>query len=364
MAASPLAEIDWDNLTSGGYSLVTALNLLEKMFAERMNVPTLINCASTNTSLVEIDRFPFLSNSPDYGLLTWPATFGPPISALGGVGRIGRCYLSETKIADLLGGTTYSLFAPVVDDATIFSDHGITEYPALEIISAVEIKKWYDILSSLKWIYSGHSFDNGGSGTFYNSGYRSGQIETPTNGGIFYGALDPNPLSQYDTDAALVWTGPTSKSVTNTTGSGIGYYRVSYNGTGPVGNATRINAATAKGFNRYDLSTFVASGHAGSPQGFRAYGHMSVNGSTFGGGGSGPLEDYRDAFEFQNSIVYEFSNPTRTNITGNIFEYEITFNTPPPIPNITGGFSATFNSGGCSTFDLWDQEGGFEFYTP
>ena len=368
MAASPLAEIDWDNLTSGGYSLVTALNLLELAFAERMNVPTLTNCASTNTSLVEVDRFPFQNNSPDYGLPTWPATWGVPINTLGGVGRLLRCYLSETKIAALLGGTTYSQLAAVFDDATMFSDLGITEYPSLEIVNAVDVKIWYDIITSLKWIYSDYDVANGGNTTTtnYDSSFMAGIVENPDTDPIVYGDLVGNvpPVSQFATDEAILFTGPTSKASATSLVTGVDYYRDQASFGGPSGPPINITATILKGYNRFDITPLVNTGHTGQPQDHRAYGAMNVLGGDVLGGSD--FSDYAAAYPFNNGEVHQFPTPTRTLVSGNIYEYGVSFANPPTKPTgVRGSFTANFiNAGGLSVFDLWDQEGGFIYYTP
>ncbi len=364
MAASPLAEIDWDNLTDGKQSLVTALNLLEKMFGERMNVPALINCSgSVGTTFV--NRYPFKSNSPDYGLATWPATWGPTIFTLG---NIVRGYLSETKIAALLGGTTYNRFAPVLDDATIFSDNGITAYPSLEIINAVDIKTWYDILSSMKWIYSDYDQGNGGSNTTsnYDSSSMEGIVINPDTDPIVYNGIGGNPpVSQFATDEALLFSGPTSKATATAINTGVQYYHDAANFSGLVDSPpTTITSTILKGYNRFGITNLVNAGHTGQPQEFRSYGAMGVSSQDFSGRTT--FSDYAASYPFNNGEVYQFGTPTRTNTTGNIYEYEVPFATPPTKPTGTvGNFSATFiNAGGLSIFENWDLENGFEFYTP
>ena len=368
MAASPLAEIDWDNLQNE--NLITALNLLELAFSERMNIPLLTNCSMGSSAFVEDDRFPFQNNSPDYGKTGWPAVWGGQIFSLGGAGRILRAYLSETKIADLLGGTTYSRFAPVFDDATMFADLGITEYPSLEVVNATDVKIWYDILTSLKWIYS--SFDRDGTvnteTTNYDSTHREGLVdETNAQGPAFpymltYGdfPVGSAPIGQFPTDEDLLFTGPSAKQSAAITSA---YFHQAYQSTGIINNPpTRIQALIAKGYNRFDIADLVATGHTGQPQDFRAYGNMNITSNDFGV--STAFADYETAYLYQDSVVAQFPTPTRVNTAGSIYEYEIPFAVPAAMPNAIGDFTADFNNRGCSTFDLWDQEDGFIYYTP
>ena len=365
MAASPLAEIDWDNLTSGGYSLVTALNLLERMFAERTTLPTLVNTYSINSTF--IDRFPFLSNSPDYGLPTWPATWGPRIFSLG---NILRGYLSETKLINLFAGGAYTQFGATMDEATLFSDFGITEYPRMDVVNAVDVKKWYDILSSLKWLHS--SFDRGAieDTSFYDSTYREGLVDESNSGGgtfgnykLVYGSFPAGspPVAQFITDFNQAWTGPKPKGLAD---SPSAYYEFDYTGAGVVTNPpTQKQALIFKGYQRFDLSTFEATGHGGLSQDYRSVGAMNIVSQDFNG--RTDFADYLSAFQYQHQVFAEFHKPIIVNIGGGVYEYGIPFSEPTTLPIDVGIFRATFaNAGGCSTFDLWDQEGGFIYYTP
>ena len=364
MADSPLAEIDWDNLTSGGYLLVTALNLLELMFAERANIPSLTNCSGAINTTFD-DRFPFQSNSPDYGLASWPATFGAPINSLFGM---AGGYLSETKITALLGGTTYSRLAPILDDATIFNDHSITAYPTMEVINAIDVKIWYDILSSMKWVYSDFDVANGGSTTTtnYDSSLMEGIVINPNTDPRIYGDLVGNvpPVSQFATDEALLFSGPTAKATATSSLTGVDYYRDAAAFGGPSGTPINITATILKGYNRFDITPLVNTGHTGQPQDHRAYGAMNVLSVDVLGGSD--FSDYAAAYPFNNDEVHQYATPTRTFVSGNIYEYEVPFSTPPTKPTgVRGSFTANFiNAGGLSVFDLWDADGGFEFYTP
>ena len=75
MADSPLAEIDWDNLE--GQSLITAVNLLQLAFSERVNMADLIGpFRFLGNNRRVLNMFPFLDNSPDVGKPTWPVMWG------------------------------------------------------------------------------------------------------------------------------------------------------------------------------------------------------------------------------------------------------------------------------------------------
>lgn len=369
MADSPLAEIDWDNLTDGKQSLVTALNLLEKMYGERMNVPALTNSVG-NPSVT--DRFPFKSNSPDYGLAGWPAIWGADINFLPNIDS----YLSETKIAALLGNNNYSATQPMMSDSQMKADLGISEYPRMDIISADSVKTWYDILSKLKWIGSTYNQGESNSGSRFVESLRSGIIFNPINEPRVYnnsGNANPQfaPYAQYVTDEALVFNGPNIKEIVSQNVGNPQDPRAFFLQDQFDQGDFEMAATLAKGYSRFDITDLVNTGHIGQPTQHRCYGSMAVLVALSLGE---PWKDYHDNYIYQDRITYQFPTPTRTLVTGNIYEYEVPFAQPPPMPTLTdmqdASFTASFsskgiqNSGGMHIFDLWDAEGGFEFYTP
>jgi len=190
-----------------------------------------------------------------------------------------------------------------------------------------------------------------------------GIVGLPNVDSVFYGDIvgDMPPVSQFATDEALLFTGPTAKATANLSA----YYQDEASFSGLVDSPpTRIEATILKGYNRYDITPLVNTGHTGQPQDFRSYGSMFI--SSVDHSGRTDFTDYETAYPYVNNEVHQFPTPTRINTVGNIYEYEVPFATPATKPTgVVGRFDATFvNAGGLSIFENWDLENGFTYYTP
>ena len=365
MADSPLSEINWDNLE--GQSLITAMNLLQYAFSERVNVAANLGFyrhVGNNTRVLRM--FPFFDNSPDVGKPNWPAMWGRQVPNLGWDTALSN-YLSNTKLNNILGtsppaiGFRYNNVQ--LDQDTLLTDAGITltgnratEYPRMDIINTENIKTWYDMITSLKYIFVNGA--QGGAGSNTNSRFLSSYSEGIYDGAAFTspvkydGAGSPGfsePFAQLPTDWAQIWSGPISKAlITNS----LPNFRVTYDYQ--ASNRAEVRAINT--YSRFDVSDFAAIGHGGEPQEILTYGSFQVGANGAAG------QAWAAANGYDDDTVIQLPRSTRTELAGNIIERNIPI-PPPTLPSHepTIDLNVTTNHG---TYELWDAEGGFEFYTP
>jgi hypothetical protein len=371
MADSPLSEINWDNLE--GQSLITAMNLLQLAFSERVNVAANLGFYRHfgNSSRV-LRTFPFFDNSPDVGKPNWPAMWGRQVPNLGWDTALAN-YLSITKLNNVLGtgilGLGFRYEDVQLDQDTLLTDVGIpltgnraTEYPRMDIINTENIKIWYDMITSLKYIFVDGA--RGGAGSNGQSKFLSsysegifkpdGDTEFPNNpfvGQYFvsYDGVFGPPFSQLATDWPQIWTGPRTKRLIS--GSNPSF-KVRYD----YQNGSSALVMAMNTYSRFDTSDFDAIGHSGEPQGIRTYG--SFNGSPQGAAG----QAWMASNGYDRYKIIQLPSATRTVLAGNQVERNIPI-PPPTLPSHepTIDLSVTTNHG---TYELWDAEGGFEFYSP
>ncbi len=372
MADSPLSEINWDDLE--GQSLITAVNLLQLAFAERVNMADLLGARGFSPSDRGVLRqFPFADNFPITGKPTWPASW-PFYKPIRGWDQALENYLSQTKLSAILNTTHTDIAALRFDDFsqdedTLLTDLGIpltgnrnTEYPRMDIITTENVKFWYDAITSLKSIFVDQSI--GGSGSNFNPKFLSsysegiyrpdGSVEFPKNHFIqqydlYYGTIYGPPFAQLPAEWANLWTGREAKQLI--TGS-LPNWRVKYDYT----SAEQPILAAMNTYSRFDTSAFDLLGLSSLPSNIDCYGGYM--------GGSNKVDG--QAWLATNGIVpdkvIQFPDPSRDILAGNMVERNI----PIPAPTLpVDGPDIDFNTRTTHfSFENWDYDGGFEFYTP
>ncbi len=345
--ASPLAEIDWDNLESA--NLVTAMNLLELAYSERTNMAYLVTGALPRRA--KIDLYPWLNNTPNYGRDDWPMIWSINSDFITSTLSL---YLSQTKIDAALGtivsGSGFRDNHYRLDEAQLFVDHGITEYPEMDIINPTDVKKWYDIITSLKKIKAEGAYH---SGRNYIESYAEGIMRnppvSPTYDQVWYGTIGP-PVAQFTTDWALLYAGPQSKQ-------SVSSYNTYF--MQPLGASIRINSTSdkrariTKGYSRFDNADYAATGLTGLPesQAYGSYNYYQSGAGTYDPG-------IGTAYE-----IRELGAVTRSQLAGNVLERSI------DVPDLN---EPTFSSPYIdftldtlySIYENWDVEGGFIYWTP
>jgi len=372
MADSPLSEINWDDLET--QSLVTAVNLLQLAFSERVNMANLLGArgfgAGINTAVLR--SYPFHDNSPIEGKTGWPLTWSSYVPRTGW-DRALENYLSQTKLNAIInttlpfiGNLRHDDFTQ--DQDTLLTDLGIpltgnrnTEYPRMDIITTESIRFWYDAVTSLKSIFVDQSI--GGAGSNFNPKFLSsysegiyrpdGSVEFPKNifmkqYDLWYSTIYGPPFAQLPADWASLWTGREAKQLI--TGS-LPNWSVRYNYTVSGPQLSAMNT-----YSRFDTSNFDLLGLSSVPSNIDCYGGY-MDGSTKIDG---------QAWLATNGIVpdkvIQFPDPSRDILAGNMVERNI----PIPAPTLPAdGPDIDFNTRTTHfSFENWDYEGGFEFYTP
>lgn len=197
MATSPLAEIDWDNLTSA--ETTTAVKLLAIATQERYNIATVdksggMRVVSGIGTLPVSDRnkFPYKNNSPIYTLNAGDPMVDLSIDVAYLFARMIHLYAdiekwdaSDTNKEDSI--TLYNLSLPADDPMTysnrLFEVTGYTTYPDLSIGAPEEVKKWYDMLDACKYVVRNSGVRSNG---FHNDDYLifDGQFDPSTEGAL------------------------------------------------------------------------------------------------------------------------------------------------------------------------------------
>jgi len=161
--ASPLADVDWDNLSSA--ELSTAIFLLCKATQERYNIGRLNFTGNyfNNPGDPHLYIFP----SEDSTATQFNLNDGDPLEDWSQDvedlfdGMI-RFYVDTEKTDDQIGTTeggtpdvkTYAdaADAPGTYDNRLFEVTGYTSWPDLSVYAGAEVKKWYDMITTLKVI--------------------------------------------------------------------------------------------------------------------------------------------------------------------------------------------------------------------
>ncbi len=226
MAASPLADVDWNNLE--GEDSNTVMNLLQRAFNERL-VVAMVN--SANTSPVK-DFFPFPddnpSNSPFWGTAGTPSlwrwtNWTSPSSQI--MDDLCRHYADMTYINANIN-TVIGALGDFSDEDNInltptkvFNYIGITEWPRVFNPNVTELKQWYDILLLFTHVYMFETRTGitGINGALIKREY-SGILETTSAAFIghdrqyFVTPIPPAPdIADLTTDWALLYSGPTAR---------------------------------------------------------------------------------------------------------------------------------------------------------
>jgi len=167
MAASPLAQIDWTNLQSADLPL--AIKLLATATQERFNIATVDRDGGMRSvvtigtlSLTDRRRFPYKTNTPLISMNEGDPIFDFTFTVGDLLDKMIRLYADiekwDTADTDSEGNAdTYTLYGDADDPGTydnrLFEITGYTSYPDLSVYAAVEVKKWYDMLVVLKYIF-------------------------------------------------------------------------------------------------------------------------------------------------------------------------------------------------------------------
>ena len=348
--ASPLAEIDWDNL--GSANLVTAMNLLELAYSERANMPALVSAfRGGRGGWPDINLYPWLNNNPQYGKDDWPMLWASDDFD----DRTLNAYLSQTKIDNALGtivpGSGFSYSNYKQDEAQIFLDHAITAWPTMDIINPIDVKKWYDIITSLKKICVEYHYHSGNN---YIESYAEGIMKQPINfpqyGQVWYEGGPNPPQSQLPTDWALLFTGPQTKQVVSKL---FPYFNQPLNAYIRM-TASRYSIYNTKGYSRFSNADYVNTGLIGIPESI-AYGSYNFyqNGAV----------DYVHGLGSQSLEIRQLGAVTRTALAGNILERSLAVPVMPE-PTYSGSTIDFSLDTPYAIYENWDIEGGFIYYTP
>ena len=225
MAASPLADIDWDNLTGAESNL--AMGLLQRAFNERLVVAR-INSRQHDPEIINF--YPFPDDNPTNDA-TWGKTgtasawhwslWKDRFAAFGGLAISRLCYHYadiqyinaniNTVIPALQG--QFSEDNLNLSPAKVFAYIGITDWPAMVNPNAIEIKQWYDILCLFTHVFTSDSAQGRGaiSGTLVKkewSGIFAGTSGTGFPGTTTYIDGGSPSIPDLTTDWAQLYTGP------------------------------------------------------------------------------------------------------------------------------------------------------------
>jgi hypothetical protein len=187
--ASPLAEIDWDNLQAADVPI--AMRLLMLATQERYIVGT------TEWSGGEGGPYkneyplydPFVNSDPKYGRPNDVFANGSNLNVM--IDAMALGYRDETRLNEYAAGKVLTttpasateivylrLNSPADDPVTyanrLFENAGIpgtdgSQYPDLTSGSPLEVKKWYDIITQFKWVERGR-YKNGFGNVYESDG--------------------------------------------------------------------------------------------------------------------------------------------------------------------------------------------------
>lgn len=238
MAASPLADVNWNDLT--GADSNTVIHVLQSAFNERLVV------AMTNTGLSVNQRnaidnfFPFPddnpSNTPDWGPIGTPSLWRWTNRSLNTdqiMDRVCQAYADmtfinaniNTVITDIefnngsQGGTIKETDL-CLTPTKVFNYIGITEWPRVFNPNKTELKQWYDILKLLTHVYMAAAGSTGSIKAI------SGSLVKSEWSGIFEGTSEPFDKEYFDggspsliqlaSDWAQLYSGPRSREQLST----------------------------------------------------------------------------------------------------------------------------------------------------
>ena len=343
MADSPLAQIDWENLEN--HSLITAVNLLQHTFEERMKIASLINRNHLLPTLT--GSYPFRDIQ-------------------GQIGNIGGPFIWRNMF---MGSENFTNFGAPRDDvmseidaeayaghsmtqSRLFARHGVTEWPTFDTVNSTDIKKLYDMITDLKSIAI----------------QDERQVDVNIHNALrqeWQGATDPSFQTAPDTATYnALWTGPESKADAgdNATSALTHFF---YQGGGTLEQITAY-----KVFYVLNRQPLIDSGHLGVPQFVDAYGTIQSRAFSTSGGIEAGLEAWLDdaGFPVTDDDKWEYFD---TDVVATNGEVEYSSDIPPPSPSLppVGGIGATSTvtldrGRNLGLVEYWDYEGGFEFYTP
>lgn len=232
MAASPLAQIDWNNLE--GADANTVMNLLQRAFNERLVVARI----NTSTGVFNTQFFPFPDDNPTntsrwgntaslWRWTTWGGVNTPVMDDL------CRNYADMTfinaninTVVDIIGfGGSGGEDDLNLTQEKVFNYIGITEWPRVRNPNNTALKQWYDILLLFTHVYASVIGEAGGqngviSGTMINRDFTGiiNPVVAGINPVIYFDTFFTPLISEIPTDWAELYTGPDTASLGFTQG--------------------------------------------------------------------------------------------------------------------------------------------------
>lgn len=190
MADSTLADIDWTDLDSA--EMTTAIKVLLIACQERHNIAFMDFAGDFFGPIPTPNVFPFADNDPIYTLFDGDPFVNPSGEVEALLSKSLIHYLDVDKLDDYVGTTdtdtgvnsvklqTYNdaADAPGTYDNRLFEKTGYTSWPDLSVCAPEEVKKLYDMVTTLKVVI--RPYVNVGPGTPIND-----------NEFIFDGEFDP-----------------------------------------------------------------------------------------------------------------------------------------------------------------------------
>jgi hypothetical protein len=223
MAASPLAQIDWNNLD--GADSNTVMNLLQRAFNERLVVARI----NTSTAAENTEFFPFPDDNPTNSARwgntasLWRWTNWPQFEATQIMDDLCRNYADMTYINANIN-TVIPLLGGFNDEdnlnltpTKVFNYIGIADWPRVRNPNKTELKQWYDILKLLTHVYMADTRAGGSGGSIggslidneYSGIYDTGFLSPSDRQYFVSGTPDLGDLA---TDWASLYGGPTAKT--------------------------------------------------------------------------------------------------------------------------------------------------------
>lgn len=401
MATSLLAGYNWSDLAAE--EITTAVKALAIATQERFVCSSCRVNGTFQTSGTPSDDslkniFPYKSNSS----VKWKLNDGDPLPDLSGdvqdlLSQMLNNFIDFDKQDNLLGtnSTLLKTFASAADapgtyDNRLFEKTGYTSWPDLSVYDKREVKKWYDMLTTLKWswrAYGGGVSPTADTHVEFNGVFDTEQAKFYTvdqNGAEMYGIDNTNyepvtnttPYSNFKTDLAALF-GTTTDSYNNYSGSGT--YEPDQNYPYNLRIARQSTDGDYMCWNASFYPTYIldwdsietATGLTARPIGHKMYVIISQLVNSFPSG-----HDTNFAYPSTTTAEDELYEATCTlNRVSNVDEVAIDLDfspvdVPTNITDIAAGESITVKAtiagmgGQFVIFENWDGDGGFEYYTP
>ena len=401
--ASPLESVDWDNLA--GEELTTVLRLLCSALQERYVVGRMsflgdiTGHPDLNPHPSQLKRyFPYGNNNPKWMGDSWPCfALNNDINDL--MLYASAEYVYKPGLDALLGQSApftfqqrrnYSFATAAFDSSypnRLYEIAGYTDLIDISTGSAVELKKFYDLLKLLKWVnrFHGLSWDNSSSNnnTEYVGEFDLSQSHfflQDQNGADFYGsnnyrdaALDTGGYTSFVNGHSNLFSAGNASHLrsdqNNTTHplqTGF-YYHWRFRTTGSAGNLPGsprgylnwIHAFRVKEIYDWSVARSVI-GFTGKPNQVERYDYISDVTYTMDHTGFSYTPDAEN--------ILRKATPTFTDIDADNHTVEFNenlnlANMPASIPPENDESLVLLNMATALDIEFWDYEGGFLYHT-